>query len=158
MSSTVTIDYHNNAIKGFENKMASSKILLILFVTINLCILVSRSVMEAVGNNDGKDCPNVGGPAFACTLYGLSVLILISLIVMNRDKLSGIKIGTFGLLAILNFGIFIGYIPFAVKAKNHDSAIDNECLTNGNKDAIETMELIITAVLIVLTPIMLYMN
>jgi hypothetical protein len=114
--------------------------------------------MEAVGNNDGKDCPSVGGPAFACTLYGLSVLILIALIVMNRDKLSGIKLGAFGLLAILNFGIFIAYIPFVVKANNHDSAIDNECLTDANKDAIEKMELIITGVLIVLAPIMLYMN
>jgi hypothetical protein len=156
--STNTIDYNNNVIKGLDDKITASKILLILFVSINICILVSRSVMEAVGNNDGKDCPNVGGPAFACSLYGVSVLILITFIIMNRNNLSGIKIGLFGLLAILNLGIFIAYIPFAVKAQGHDSAIDNECLTNANKDAIEKMELIITGVLIVLTPIMLYMN
>lgn len=158
--STVTIDNNQYLayVKPRDDKIATLKILLLLFFSISACILVSRSVMEAVGNNDGKDCPNVGGPAFACSLYGVSVIMLIVLIIMNKKELSGFKIGAFGLLAVVNFAIFIAYIPFCVKAKNHDSATDTECLTNENKNAIETMELIITAILIILTPIMLYMN
>lgn len=158
--STVTIDNNQYLayVKPRDDKIATLKILLLLFVSISICILVSRSVMEAVGNNDGKDCPNVAGPAIACTLYGVSVLMLIVLIIMNRKELSGFKIGAFGLLALLNFGIFIAYIPFCVKAKNHDSSTDTKCLTKENKDAIEKMELIITGILILLAPIMLYMN
>jgi hypothetical protein len=141
-----------------ENKIAVRNILLILFTSINLCLLVSRSTMESVGNNNGKDCPAVGAPAVACILYGVSFVILIAMIIMNKDKLNKVKIGGFGLLAILNFAIFIAYIPFIVKAKNHDSATDKECLTTDNKNVIETMEIIITGILIVLTPIMLYMK
>ena len=141
-----------------ENKLAVRNILLVLFVSINFCLLFSRSVMESVGNNNGKDCPGVGAPAIACTLYGVSFLMLIGMIVMNKDKLNGVKIGLFAFLAILNFSIFISYIPFTVKAKNHDSATDTECLTSDNKNAIETMELITSGVLIILAPIMLYMN
>ncbi len=77
---------------------------------------------------------------------------------MNKDKLNGFKMAGFVLLAILNFAIFISYIPFALKAQNHDSATDTECLTTENKNAIETMELIISGVLIFLAPIMLYMK
>lgn len=141
-----------------ENKLAVGNILLVLFISINLCFLVSRSVMESVGDNNGKDCPNVGGPALACSLYGVSFIILIAMIVMNKDKLNPVKIGAFGLLAILNFAIFIAYIPFTVKAKNHDSATDKECLTSANKDAIEKIELIINGILIILAPIMLFMK
>ena len=141
-----------------ENKLAVRNILLVLFVSINFCLLVSRSIMESVGNNNGKDCPAVGAPAVACTFYGVSFLMLIAMIVMNKDKLNGVKIGAFVLLAILNFSIFVAYIPFIVKAQNHDSATDTECLPTDNKNAIETMELIITGVLIILTPIMLFMK
>ena len=86
-----------------ENKLAVRNILLVLFVSINFCLLFSRSVMESVGNNNGKDCPGVGAPAIACTLYGVSFLMLIGMIVMNKDKLNGVKIGLFAFLAILNF-------------------------------------------------------
>ena len=156
MSATIN-DY--NEIKECENKSTGSLILLGLFFSMNICILISRSVMEAVGNNDGKDCPNVGGPATACAFYGISVLLLIGLIIKYREKLSGLKIAAFGLLAAVNLGIFIAYIVFSVKAQKHDSSTDTECLTNANKDAIEKMELIITGILtFILTPIMNFMK
>lgn len=142
--------------QDLENKLPVKNILLALFMSINFCFLVSRSVMESVGNNDGKDCPNVGGPAFACTLYGLSFLMLIGMIIKNKDKLNGVKIGAFALLSILTLSIFIAYIPFTVKAQSHNSATDTECLTSYNKDAIEKMELIISGVLVILPLLLLY--
>lgn len=154
---SVTINDYND-LKESENKSTGSLILLVLFFSINICILTSRAVMEAVGNNDGKDCPKVGGPATACAFYGISVLLLIGLIIKYREKLSGLKIAAFGLLAAVNLGIFVAYIVFSVKAQNHNSSTDTECLTNENKDAIEIMEMIITGVLIVLTPIMIFVK
>ena len=52
--------------------------------------------------------------------------------------------------------IFIAYIPFSIKAQNQSST-DTECLTSENKDAIEKLELILSAALIILTPVMLFM-
>lgn len=130
--------------------MELSKILLIIFALVNAATLVSRSVMAKVGNNDGSGCPDVSGPAIACSIYGVSFLTLLFLTVSNRTKLLENKL-TFGLLVILilmNMAIFIAYIPFIVKAKDKSSG-DTECLTTANKDAIEYMELIINGTLVI---------
>jgi hypothetical protein len=142
-----------------EQKNSTKNILLTVFAMVSIGVLISRSVMEAVGNNDGKDCPKVGGPALACTWYGLTMLVLIGMVVkMRMDKKleNNLKFGLFILLIICTMSIFIAYIPFTIKAQNHSST-DTECLTNENKDAIEVFELIINAALIILTPIMLFM-
>lgn len=135
------------------------QILLSTFALINISTLISRSVMQSVGNNDGRDCPNVGGPAVACVAYGISMLILIGLTIKAKmdGQLNNVKLGLFVLLILCNIGIFVSYIPFAIKASKK-SDTDTECLTSENKKAIEVMEMMMNGVLVVLTPIMLFMN
>jgi hypothetical protein len=139
--------------------MDLSKILLILFALVNVATLVSRSVMAKVGNNNGSGCPDVSGPAIACSFYGVSFLIILGLTFSNRTELLSNKL-TFTLLVIIilmNMAIFIAYIPFTIKAKNKSST-DTECLTTENKDAIEYMELIINGSLVILSIIVGIMN
>ena len=140
------------------SKLESYKLLLITYALINVSTLISRSVMTTVGNNDGKDCPKIGGPVLACSFYGLSMLILIGMTIKAKmdNKLNNIKLALFGLLIICNISIFIAYIPFAIKSQNQSSS-DTECLTKENKKAIEIFEIIINVALIFLTPIMLFM-
>lgn len=136
------------------------QILLSTFALINVATLISRSVMQAVGDNkDGKDCPNVAGPAIACSVYGISMLILIGLTIKAKmdGQLNNLKLGLFVLLILCNIGVFISYIPFAIKANNKSDS-DTECLTDENKKAIEIMEMLMNGVLVILTPIMLFMN
>lgn len=138
---------------------STKTILLVVFAMISIGTIISRSVMAAVGNNDGKDCPNVAGPAIASSWYGITMLVLIGMVVklrMNKKLENNIKFGLFVVLIICNMSIFISYIPFAVKAQNKSSS-DTECLKSENKKAIETFELIINGLLIILTPIMLLM-
>jgi hypothetical protein len=137
--------------------MTPEKILLMLYVMITMASSVSRTVMEKVGNNDGSGCPDVSGPAFACSLYGLNMLILIGLTVKGKmnNELSGLKFGIFILLILLSLAIFVAYIPFTIKS-NNKGPNDKECLTKQNKDAIETMELVISFALVLLTPIMIF--
>ena len=124
---------------------------------ITLATASSRAVMEKVGNNDGSGCPDVSGPAFVLFVYGLNMLILIVLTIKGKmnNELSGLKFGVFIILIILSLGIFVAYIPFAIKA-NNKGPNDKECLTSENKDAIETMELVISFGLILLSPIVIF--
>lgn len=130
--------------------MDPAKILLIIFALFNAAFLVSRSVMKKVGNNDGSGCPDVSGPAIACSLYGLAMITLIILTITNRYLLTENKLifGMLIILILLLLAIFVAYIPFCIKAKNKSSD-DTECLTSANKDAIEYMELIINGVLVI---------
>ena len=152
--STITQEELNKLIQNDPTKT----LLLVLFMMITIGNLISRSVMESVGSNDGKDCPKIGGPALACSWYGLTMLVLIGMVVklrMDKKLENNIKLGLFVLLIICNMSIFIAYIPFSIKAQNQSST-DTECLTSENKDAIEMLELILSAALIILTPVMLF--
>jgi amino acid transporter len=137
--------------------MTPEKILLFLYVMITASNLISRSVMEKVGDNDGSDCPDASGPIIACIFYGLNMFILIGLTVKGKmnNELSPLKLGVLILLIILCLAVFVSYIPFSIKA-NNKSSTDKECLTDENKNAIETMEIIISGALILLTPIMIF--
>jgi hypothetical protein len=153
--STISQEELNKLIQNDPTKT----LLLVLFMMITIGNLISRSVMESVGSNDGKDCPKIGGPALACSWYGLTMLVLIGMVVklrMDKKLENNIKLGLFVLLIICNMSIFIAYIPFSIKAQNQSST-DTECLTSENKDAIEKLELILSAALIILTPVMLFM-
>lgn len=138
---------------------STKTILLTIFAMIGIGTLISRSVMESVGDNNGKDCPNVAGPAIACSWYGLTFLVLTGIVIklkMDKKLENNIKFALFILLIICNLSIFIAYIPFAIKS-NKKNENDTECLTNSNKDAIEKFELIINGALILFTPIMIFM-
>ena len=153
--STISQEELNKLIQNDPTKT----LLLVLFMMITIGNLISRSVMESVGSNDGKDCPKIGGPALACSWYGLTMLVLIGMVVklrMDKKLENNVKLGLFVLLIICNMSIFIAYIPFSIKAQNQSST-DTECLTSENKDAIEKLELILSAALIILTPVMLFM-
>jgi hypothetical protein len=122
--------------------------LLLAFSFITIASLVSRSVMVKVDINDGKDCPDVSGPAIATTFYGLTMLFMAYFAIFKRNNpyYNMTHIIGFAAIAILCLAIFIAYIPFTVKSQNKSSS-DKECLPEVNKKAIEYMELILMGVL-----------
>jgi hypothetical protein len=122
--------------------------LLLAFSFITIASLVSRSVMVKVDKNDGKDCPDVSGPAIATFFYGLTMLFMAYFAFFKRNNpyYNMTHIIGFSAIAILCLAIFIAYIPFAIKSQNKKSS-DRECLSDVNKKAIEYMELILMGVL-----------
>ena len=124
----------------------SNQYTLICSGLIMIGFLVSKSVMKAVGNNTGKDCPHFAGPIIACVLYGIAFLMLC---VMTwtawKNRMSMFRIGTSVLLLLLVLGTAIAYIPFIVQRK--DDSDKTECVKTANKDAIEYMELIMVGFL-----------
>ena len=139
--------------------MNIEKILLITFALINVAGLVSRSVMTKVGNNNGKDCPDISGPIIACVIYGITLLALIGLTIkarMDGYLNNNIHLGLLGLLIVLVVAVLISYIPFIIAIKNKSST-DTECLRNDNLKAIQYLELLINGSLVLLSVVVFFM-
>jgi|LauGreDrversion4_2_1035121.scaffolds.fasta_scaffold04430_5 hypothetical protein len=106
--------------------------------------LVSRSVMKALGNNNGSNCPHIAGPIMACVLYGISFILLAMITWQSKDNMSKFRLGLSVLLTALVFGSFIAYIPFIISIQDNSST---QCVKEANKDAIDYMELIMVGLL-----------
>lgn len=106
--------------------------------------LVSRSVMKAVGNNNGSECPHIAGPIIACILYGISFILLAAITWQSRNNIGKLRLGTSVLLTALVFGCCIAYIPFILSIQDKSST---QCVKEANKDAIDYMELIMVGLL-----------
>jgi len=137
--------------------MNIEKILLITFALINLSALVSKSVMAKVGENDGKNCPDLMGPAFACGIYFITLLFLIFLTVKTRSggHLNNFNFGLLCLIIIIVLAVTISYVPFIYHIQNKKPT-DTECLDKNNKKAIEYLEILINASLVLFSFIIFF--
>uniref|UniRef100_A0A6C0I7H8 Uncharacterized protein n=1 Tax=viral metagenome TaxID=1070528 RepID=A0A6C0I7H8_9ZZZZ len=106
--------------------------------------LVSRSVIKAVGNNNGSNCPHIAGPIIACIMYGISFILLGAITWQSRNNIGKFRLGISVLLTALVFGSFIAYIPFIISINDKSST---ECVKEANKEAIDYMELIMVGLL-----------
>ena len=133
-------------------------ILLVTFSLVTLSNLVSRSVMEKVGDNDGEDCPKVSGPAIACACYLITTIYLSFMIFIKRHSLNTLQKVMLGLMAVLCFIIFICFITFMNYLKKSNDSNDSKCLTATNKKAIEYSELILSGTLVLFAIISTFYN
>ncbi len=131
-----------------------------VFIKCSIFVLVTtvttRAIMEKVGNNDGRGCPDLSGPIIALIAYAITSFYL----AYNAYKMFSVNMWTFVFLvalSMLSFAVFIAYIPFAIKLQNKSSS-DTKCLDEMNKNIIGIADAVSNGILAIFAFYIVNMN
>lgn len=123
------------------------KVLLMVYILVGICTIISKSVMAKVGENNGKDCPDDSGPIIATVFYGITCLFLFIFSFYYFSQ--GYKLyGVFFMLLFVVAGVIIaGYSIFITKQGDSPT----ECLPNQIKQMIDISEIALMGILTLFT-------